>query len=214
MKNNPNQFMLSVDVKGNIVYIRLSEFRKRDDLFGLTKGKVVAKDEHGNCMQVTKEEFDSNPNLVGVTKGFVTVVDSKGKAHSLAVGSEEWKSGEYHGTFKGKNHTTEAKEKIGENNSISQKGKKNSQFGTKWINKEGVNKKITPDMLDEYLEKGWVLGRKDKTNISFNQGITQDVIDNIVSMKKDGVLVKEIIKKIGVSKTSVVKYWKLYKESL
>ena len=35
----------------------------------------------------------------------------------------------------------------------------NSQFNTVWINNKSINKKIKKDLLSEYLNNGWVLGR-------------------------------------------------------
>lgn len=63
-------------------------------------------------------------------------------------------------TFEGKKHSEETKKKIGNANSISQKGSNNSQYGTCWITKENENKKISKDLLNEYLSLGWNKGRK------------------------------------------------------
>lgn len=64
-------------------------------------------------------------------------------------------------TFKGKKHTDESKKKIGEKNSINQKGEKNSQYGTCWIYNENfkVEKKIEKESLSIWLDKGWIKGR-------------------------------------------------------
>ena len=62
-----------------------------------------------------------------------------------------------HGTFYGKTHTKEAKEKIGKANSIKQTGNKNSQFGTKWINNGIKSKKI--NLKKEIMPSGWEFGR-------------------------------------------------------
>jgi hypothetical protein len=65
------------------------------------------------------------------------------------------------GTFKGKTHSVETKNKIGEKTSIYQKGVGNSQYGTRWIHslKLEVSKKIKKS---EFLPEGWVEGRKIK----------------------------------------------------
>jgi len=67
----------------------------------------------------------------------------------------------YDGT-KGKNISEEHKRKIGEANSIKQKGKNNSQFGTCWITNGIENKKIKPQDL---IPDGWRLGR----NLNFKK---------------------------------------------
>ena len=41
-------------------------------------------------------------------------------------------------------------------------GEKNSQFGTLWITKDGLNKKIKKEELENYLNDGWIKGRKIK----------------------------------------------------
>ena len=64
--------------------------------------------------------------------------------------------------FKGKKHTEETKNKIGKKNSIKQQGEKNSQFGTCWINKNKINKKIKKEELYQWISMGWEIGRKIK----------------------------------------------------
>ena len=39
-------------------------------------------------------------------------------------------------------------------------GERNSQYGTCWIYKGAVNKKIKKEFLTDYLEAGWIKGRK------------------------------------------------------
>lgn len=65
------------------------------------------------------------------------------------------------GTFKGKNHSDETKRLIGEKNSVSQAGSKNSQYGTRWIHSLSlkISKKIKKD---DPLPDGWIEGRKIK----------------------------------------------------
>lgn len=59
-----------------------------------------------------------------------------------------------------KKHTEETKSKISEKLKITSKGEKNSQYGTCWITKEGINRKIKIDELDFYIENNWIKGRK------------------------------------------------------
>lgn len=62
-------------------------------------------------------------------------------------------------TFRGKKHSDETKKLIGEKNSISQLGEKNSQYGKCWITKEQNNMLIIRDELQAYLNDGWKKGR-------------------------------------------------------
>ena len=70
-------------------------------------------------------------------------------------------SGDKNGFFN-KIHSEESKQKIGEANSISQKGSKNSQFGTCWIHntEKEINKRIKKEQIEKYLQEGWKSGMK------------------------------------------------------
>lgn len=61
--------------------------------------------------------------------------------------------------WNGRNHKEETKTKISERLKLSSKGENNSQFGTCWITKEGKNKKIKKEFLENYLEDNWIKGR-------------------------------------------------------
>lgn len=66
--------------------------------------------------------------------------------------------------WEGRKHNDESKRKIGEANSKHQKGEGNSQYGTCWIHnlEEKISKKIPKDELEDWLELGWIKGRKMK----------------------------------------------------
>ena len=68
------------------------------------------------------------------------------------------------GCFKGKKHTQEAKDKIGRANAVTQKGKKNSQYGTCWVYHLNLKetRKIPRFDLLKFKKLGWVQGRKQK----------------------------------------------------
>jgi len=63
--------------------------------------------------------------------------------------------------FKNKRHTEESKKKIGKANSILQKGKRNSQYGTMWICNHDLKENIKILKTDP-IPDGWVKGRKIK----------------------------------------------------
>ena len=62
--------------------------------------------------------------------------------------------------FEGKNHSDETKQLMSEKRKGTGTGENNSQYGTCWITKDGVNKKIKKEDLETYLKEGWLKGRK------------------------------------------------------
>jgi group I intron endonuclease len=62
-------------------------------------------------------------------------------------------------TFTGKTHTIESRDKISKANSESQKGERNSQFGTCWITKDSKTLKVKKQFLENFLKDGWKRGR-------------------------------------------------------
>jgi len=61
--------------------------------------------------------------------------------------------------FKDKIHSEETKQLMSKTKKNTGIGETNSQFGTCWITKDGINKKIKKENLDVYLNEGWVKGR-------------------------------------------------------
>lgn len=64
-----------------------------------------------------------------------------------------------HYSWKGKKHSEKSRLKMSESKKGKCNGNKNSQFGTCWITKEGINKKIKKEELGNYLALSWVKGR-------------------------------------------------------
>lgn len=62
-------------------------------------------------------------------------------------------------TFSGKSHSEESKKLISEKAKL-RTGEKNSQYGTCWITKDGINKKIKKEEADSFIIQGWSKGRK------------------------------------------------------
>ena len=59
----------------------------------------------------------------------------------------------------GRNHSEESKSKMSESRKGTGIGEKNSQYGTCWITKEGINKKIKKEDLNSFIVDGWKRGR-------------------------------------------------------
>lgn len=100
----------------------------------------------------------------------------------------------------GKSHKEETKSIIGEKNSIRQKGNKNSQFGTLWVNKEGIDKKIKEEEIGFYLKNGWAKGRNLKMS---NRKLDNSQVKKIKDMIKNKISQREIAKKFNVSKGTI-----------
>ena len=107
------------------------EFHSNGDRYiGVTKGKVVVKDDKGEILLVDVEDERYK-------SGELTVV-WKGKKHS-----EETKI-KISETHKRNHH---------------QQGVSNSQYGTCWITKNGENKKVKKEDLNMFVSDGWKNGR-------------------------------------------------------
>jgi hypothetical protein len=65
-------------------------------------------------------------------------------------------------SFLNKKHSDDTKKRIGNSNSIHQKGEGNSQFGKKWIYNMEERRSIfiKENEINIYIDSGWKLGRK------------------------------------------------------
>lgn len=77
---------------------------------------------------------------------------AKDMAHTI---KETYRNGRIN-AFKGMKHTPDTKRKIGEKNSKTQSGDRNSQFGSVWITNGSGNKKIRKT---DPVPEGWKQGR-------------------------------------------------------
>lgn len=81
----------------------------------------------------------------------ITLIENVKKAH---------KNGNVkYDNFVGKKHSEETKSKMSESSKGKGIGTSNSQFGTCWITKNGLNKKIKKEELNFYTNLYWVKGR-------------------------------------------------------
>ena len=143
------EFYNNVRYVGNTAYKVLCRLKGSDSKFSLipkekyfqninnyetpSTNNVVCKDSQGNILVVKKD--DSNYLL----KKLVPIWT--GKCHSAE---------------------TKAKMRKVHQQNNHQKGIKNSQYGTCWVTKNGINKKIKKELLPQFIEDGWLKGRKIK----------------------------------------------------
>ena len=120
---------------------------------GLGGGKFYSKEHQYKCSQAAgikhREMLKSDPNYR--KKISLSRIESNKKNHK----NGKLKSIQDVYSWVGKKQNEETKKKIGEKNSINQKGEKNSQFGTKWITNGYENKKIKKT---ESPPLNWVYG--------------------------------------------------------
>ena len=100
--------------------------------------------------KASKISRDSNPEL---KKKFIDFQSKKMKKHH--------KDGLIkYDTFTGKKHSPDTIKLMQEKKKNCGVGSNNSQYGTCWITKKGINKKIKLTDINEYINIGWIKGRQ------------------------------------------------------
>lgn len=159
------------DNEGNTYRLNTNDPKIKElNLHGSGIGMVTVKDKNGHTFAVDKNDprYISG-ELISIAKNKVTVKDKKGNYYSVSVDDQRYLSGELVPTWVGKKHKKETIEKVKQTfkNIKHQQGEKNSQYGTCWIykydeNNKPINIKIKKEKLNEYLNDGWIKGRKQK----------------------------------------------------
>ncbi len=157
-------FVCVKDKSDNLLYIEKNDSRYLSgELVHCNTDFVTLKDKDGFFHKVsTDDPRYLSGELVGTNTGMISVKDINENYFSVVEDDSRYLSGELVGITKGKMLTKEHKAKIGKANSVKQKGKFNSQYGTCWVYnlllKE--SKKISKNELDSYLDNGWLKGRR------------------------------------------------------
>jgi hypothetical protein len=119
-------------------------------------GGFVNEEHRLKFLLVGSKNFsDSEKRKISITKAKQT----KEYRKSVSNGVKRYlKNNE--NNFKGKQHSDETKQKMSEAKKGAGIGENNSQYGTCWITKDSINKKIKKEELETYLNERWVKGRK------------------------------------------------------
>jgi hypothetical protein len=149
------------DKDGNTQSVKINDERYLSgELLPSSKGFILTKDKDDKRFYVNlNDERYLSGELIPFFKGRLTLKDRFGNIIHTHKDDTRYLSGELNHLWTNKKHTIETKEKIGIKNSISQKGEKNSQYGTCWITNGLANKKIKKEELENYLFNGWEKGR-------------------------------------------------------
>lgn len=147
--------------------VDIDEFRhNRERYISQLDDMIIVRDiTTGKSMQVSREEYRSNKTKYSTpSTDKVLVKDTKGNFFQVCKDDERLLNGELVLFWKNRKHTQETKNKISDTfkKNKHQQGEKNSQYGTCWVMKGEVSKKIKKDDLDTYINDGWIKGRKCK----------------------------------------------------
>ena len=160
---NKNIFLIS---KEDEKYIS-GELVPHNKGFGLYRNKQTGKIEYLDSTTINKDIYE------GVTKNKLLVKDINEKYFYVDENDERYLSGKLTPYWKGKHKTNESCKKTSKTlKSINfNKGEKNPQYGTCWINKDGNSIRVKKEELNKYLLEGWIKGRKYTENQlkSFNE---------------------------------------------
>ena len=149
---------------GEVNRITVDEYRENKHRFNsFINDKTCVIDYNTNeYIWITLDDYYNGDNKYKHSHADkVLVKDKNNKCFIVDVNDDRIKSGELTLFWKGRQHSQKTKEKIKEayKKTNHQKGEKNSQFGTCWITKGGVNKKINKCEISLYESQGWRKGR-------------------------------------------------------
>ena len=145
-------------------YVQIpNELFDKNRYIGLTTGKIVCLDTVENKrVLIDKSIFEKNKNRykfwLNTNHCFK---DKNNNIYWTNDNDERVLNGELVYFWKGRKHSNKTKDKMKQTfkNINHQQGEKNSQYGTCWIMKDGISKKIKKDELETYISLGWIKGR-------------------------------------------------------
>lgn len=159
-------FIVVKNLEGDTKFVSVNDEKyKSGELVPYASGMVRVFDKNRRCfMTSVNNEKILNGELITWSHNRILSKDKNGKCFFVEKNDERLKNGELIPFWKGKNLSTERKEKMKETYKKigHQQGEKNSQYGTCWITKNGINKKIKKEDLSFFELDGWIKGRKIK----------------------------------------------------
>lgn len=167
--------------------------------------------KHTLCYELVEKEiyYENKNDYIAAASGKLVVKDKNNNTLQVSLKDERYLNGELIPLWKGMKHTNETIEKMKKTHKINehQKGEKNSQFGTCWINNGEENKKIKTNELIQFLSDGWNKGRIIKEKID------KEKYFKIKKLYDLNLSILEISKKLSLPKSTIYRYIKKIKES-
>lgn len=104
--------------------------------------------------------------------------------------------------WNGKSHSEETKKLMSENSKGQGAGEANSQFGTCWVTKDGLNKRIKISEEQSHQQDGWVRGRysKIKGESIKNSKISVEQVKEIKMLLNENMSATNISKQLNISR--------------
>lgn len=127
--------------------------------------QVRLKGSEDGFYYISTDEYYKNKEMYETKNtNKMLVKDKKNNTYLVPKDDERLKNGELINFWIDRKHNEDTKQKMKETHKLNkhQQGEKNSQYGTCWVMKDNINKKIKKDELEHYLELGWTKGRKMK----------------------------------------------------
>ena len=152
------------NILNKYVYISVNEYHENKNRYSsILKNKIIVKNLQNNKIEIiSKDLFYKSNNFVGVTKNKHLCKDKFGHYYLADVNDSRIADGTLSSFWKGRKHSISTIEKMKQTHKANkhQQGEKNSQYGTCWIMKDGISKKIKKYELETYISEGWEKGRK------------------------------------------------------
>lgn len=115
----------------------------------------------GGTGGASKEANDAYLYRLHNDEDFRNMISEKATTNNLRLHKEgKLKTWKDNYDWTGRSHSESTKIKMSESKKGKGVGEENSQYGTCWITKDGINKKIKKDLLFSYEIDGWEKGRK------------------------------------------------------
>ena len=157
--------------------------------FSQNKVNCIEKDT-GNKISVSCEEFSQHRDkYISYTEKSIVVKDSSNNIFRVSIDDPRYISGELIPIWKGRKHSKETIQKM--KNYKHPNGKEHSQYGFRWIHKDGITKKIPGYELDQYINSGWSKGRIFIPTEAFYRSQSKLNKEEIIKLLKEGTSKKK-----------------------